>query len=73
MPPRDSSDRAYAIQTAIFRSLTNRERFEAAVELSNFTHQLAIAGLRARRSDCTDENINRLLAEALFPQTGRAF
>ena len=67
MPPRDTSERAYAIQTTILRSLSPAQRFKSAVEMSDFTHELALAGLRMRRSDCTDANINRLLAETLFP------
>jgi hypothetical protein len=39
--------------------------------MSDFTHKLAEAGLRMRRSDCTDANVNRLLAETLFPSYQR--
>jgi hypothetical protein len=63
--------RAYAVYTAIVRSLTPGQRFKAAVEMSDFTHKLAAAGLRLRRTDCTDENVNRLLAETLFPSQRR--
>jgi len=71
MPPRDTSSRAHAIQISILRSLTPAERFQSAVEMSDFTHKLAIAGLRGRRPDCTDANVNRLLAETLFQPRGR--
>jgi len=67
MPPRDTSKRAYEIHTAILRSLSPGQKFKSAVEMSDFTHKLALAGLRTRRSDCTDANVNRLLAETLFP------
>jgi len=71
MRPRDTTARAYEIQTEIFRSLTSGQRFWAAVELSDFTHKLAEAGLRMRRPDCTEANIQRLLAEELFPERRR--
>ena len=71
MRPRDTTARACEIQTKILRSLTNGQRLWAAVEMSDFTHKLAEAGLRMRRADCTEENIQRLLAETLFPQKRR--
>lgn len=71
MHPRDTSAQAHAIQMAILRSFTPAQRFQAAVEMSDFTHKLAVAGLRMRRPDCTDANVNRLLAESLFPQKRR--
>jgi len=66
MPVRDTTARAQAIQTAIFRSLRPAERFRSAIEMSDFTHKLAEAGLRQRRPECDEDQIPRLLAEILY-------
>lgn len=66
-PPRDTTAQAYAIQTAILRSLTPAEKFQAACEMSNFTHELALAGLRRQRPELTESELPRVLAELLYP------
>ena len=66
MPPRDTTARAHAIQTAIHRALSPAAKFRAAVEMSDFTHKLAEAGLRQRRPDCAASDVPRLLAETLY-------
>jgi hypothetical protein len=37
-----------------------------ALELSDFTHALAVAGIRSRHPEYTDEEARRRLAEILY-------
>jgi hypothetical protein len=62
----DTTDRARAIQTAIHRSQSAAVKFKAAVEMSDFTHKLAEAGLRQRIPGCAEADLPRLLAEVLY-------
>jgi hypothetical protein len=65
-PPRDTTPRAHEIQTAIHRSMSAAAKFRAAVEMSDFTHKLAAAGLRMRRPDLAESEIEPALAEELY-------
>lgn len=41
-------------------------RLRIALELSDFTHSLAIAGIRRRHPELSDEDARRKLAELLY-------
>jgi hypothetical protein len=71
MPPRDTTPEAKAIQIAAFQRQTPAERLRSAIELSDFTHRLALAGLKLRHPDCSDDQANRLLAEELYLHRNR--
>jgi hypothetical protein len=62
----DTTDRARAIQAAIHRSQSEAAKFRAALEMSDFTHKLAEAGLRQRVPGCAEADIPKLLAELLY-------
>lgn len=66
MPVRDTTPEAKAVQIAAYRRQTPAERLQRAIELSDFTHQLALAGLKLRHPSCRDDEANRLLAEELY-------
>ena len=66
MPPADTTERARVIQTEIHRAQSSAVKFKAAIEMSDFTHKLAEAGLRQRVPSCADADIARLLAEILY-------
>ena len=45
-------------------------RFRIALALSDFTHALAVAGIRMRHPEYTDEDAQRMLAEILYTGEG---
>ena len=66
MPLRDTTPEAKAVQVAAYRRLTAAQRLQRAIELSDFTHRMALAGLKRRYPTCSDEEANRVLAETLY-------
>jgi hypothetical protein len=72
MPPGDVTAAAYELQTSILRDQTPAEKFRAAVEMSDFTHRLALAGVRERHPGCPEEQVARILADELYPQRRRS-
>jgi hypothetical protein len=69
--PRDSTPQAQMLQLSIHRSLLPGQRLESAVEMSNFTHQLAATSLRKRLPDCSDQELMRRLADVLYSRKSR--
>ncbi|MBV9493252.1 MAG: hypothetical protein JOZ54_03315 [Acidobacteria bacterium] len=73
MPASDTSHRAREIVTRIHRAQSAATKFWAAVEMSDFTHKLAEAGLRQRLGSSADADVRRILAETLYgPRTKRS-
>ncbi|HEX6161217.1 MAG TPA: hypothetical protein VF111_13675 [Thermoanaerobaculia bacterium] len=66
MIPRDTSPEAAAVQYAIHRRMTPRERFEAAIEMSDFARELAKAGLRSRHPEMSEEELHFALIKMLY-------
>jgi hypothetical protein len=66
MPLRDASSAAQALQAAIHRGQTPAQRLSTAMEMSDFTHDLALAGVRRRNPACTESEAARILAELLY-------
>lgn len=54
------------MQVAAYQRQTAAQRLQRAIELSDFTHRLALADLKRRHPTCSDEEANRLLAETLY-------
>jgi hypothetical protein len=71
MAATDTTARAREIQTKIHRSQDAATKFWAAVEMSDFVHQLAAAGLRQRVPNVADADIPRLLAETIYARGKR--
>jgi len=66
MPPRDTTAAAQALQASIHRRQTPAQRLRSAIEMSDFTHNLALAGLKLRNPTCTETDATFLLAEILY-------
>jgi hypothetical protein len=62
----DTSAAAAAIHEDAYRELGPAGRLRIALELSDFTHALAVAGIRSRHPEYTDEEARRRLAEILY-------
>ena len=71
MPLRDTTPQAQMLQLSIHRHLSPSQRLENAVEMSNFTHQLAATTMRKRLPGCSDEEAMRRLADALYSRSRR--
>ena len=66
MPTLDTSSDAARIQLDAQRRLGVAGRFRLAVEMSEFTRELAQSGLRARRSDLDARQLRRELLRLLY-------
>jgi hypothetical protein len=66
MPLRDATPAAQALQAAIHRSQTPTQRLRSAIEMSDFTHNLALTSVKLRNPACTEEQATYLLAEVLY-------
>jgi hypothetical protein len=66
MAPGDTTAAAYALQLTIHQRMTTAQRLQSAIELSNFAHDLAAAGLRRREPSLAEPEIPRRLAEILY-------
>ncbi len=64
--PLDTTPEAALLHEQSYRELGLAGRFKIALELSDFTHALATAGIRQRHPEYTDEDARRELAEVLF-------
>lgn len=64
--PLDTTPDAAALLEQAYRELGLEGRFRIAVALSDFTHALAVAGIRQRHPKLTDEDARRKLAEVLY-------
>jgi len=66
MSSPDTSETAARIQDEAYRRLGDGGRFHTALELSDLTHSLAIAGVKQRNPDLNDEQARRELAMILY-------
>ena len=57
----DTSGRAAGLAAEMNRSLGPERRFEQALELSDLLRQFAVAGLKSRHPDYSDDEIARAL------------
>ena len=57
---------AAALHEDAYRELGLGGRLRIALKLSDFTHALAVAGIRSRHPEYTDEEARRKLAEILY-------
>jgi hypothetical protein len=72
MSQSDTTDRARSIQAAIHRSQSAAVKFKAALEMSDFTHKLAAAGLQQRMPDCAEADVPKALAAILYHRSTRS-
>jgi hypothetical protein len=66
----DTSADAAEVQEQAYHELGMGGRLRIALELSDLTHALAVAGIRRRRPLCTDEDARRQLGAALYQSSG---
>lgn len=66
MPMTDTTSAARNIQTSIHQQLTPAAKLLAAMDMSDFAHALAEAGVRARKPGHSDAEIRKFLIEALY-------
>ena len=66
MASLDTSVAVAALHEDSYRQLGLAGRFKIALELSDFTHALAVAGLKCRCPELSDEDARRRLAEVLY-------
>lgn len=62
----DTSPEAAALQLQAYRELGPAGRLRIALELSDFTHALAVAGIRRRHPELSEPDARRKLAEMLY-------
>jgi hypothetical protein len=66
MVSRDTTPDAALLHEESYRQLGMAGRLRIALELSDFTHALAVAGIKRRSPGCSDEEARRRLAEILY-------
>jgi hypothetical protein len=66
MVPLDTTPEAAALQLQAYREMGPGGRLRIALELSDFTHALAVAGIRRRHPELSEEQARRKLAELLY-------
>jgi len=66
MPRTDTTSEIATLHDQAYRELGPAGRFRIALELSDFTHALALAGVRRRNPQMTTEQSRRHLAEILY-------
>jgi hypothetical protein len=64
--PRDTTKEAAALQLEIHRKLGPEGRLKLAIEMSELTRALAMAGLRKRRPDLGPDELHRELILQLY-------
>ena len=64
--PRDTTAVAASLHEDAYRELGLGGRLRIAFELSDFAHALAVAGIRSRHPEYTEEEAQRKLAEILY-------
>jgi hypothetical protein len=66
MRPVDTSEAAAALQDEAYRRIGETGRFRVALELSDFTHALALAGIRSRHPELSEAEARQMLAAQLY-------
>ena len=62
----DTSPEAAAIQAEIFRRMTPAERVKMALEMSDSMRNVALAGLRSRHPEMTEEELKWELMRLMY-------
>ncbi|HYC88942.1 MAG TPA: hypothetical protein VEO54_07005 [Thermoanaerobaculia bacterium] len=62
----DTTPDAALLHEQSYRELGMAGRLRIAMELSDFTHALAVAGIRRRTPNCSEEEARHRLAEVLY-------
>lgn len=62
----DTSPEAAAIQAEIFRRMTPAQRLKLALEMTESMRNVALAGLRSRRPDLSEEELASELLRIMY-------
>ena len=62
----DTHPTAAAIQAEVIRRLTPVQRLRMALEMSESVRNVALAGLRSRRPELTEEELSRELLRMMY-------
>ena len=66
MASLDTDAASASLHQASYRELGPSGRLKIALELSDLTHALAVAGIKRRHPEWSDEDAYRRLAEVLY-------
>ena len=66
MASLDTTPDAASLHEESYRQLGMWGRLKLAMDLSDFTHALAVAGIRLRHPEYSEEDARRHLAEVLY-------
>lgn len=64
--PFDTSPEAEAIQLEIFRRMTTAQRLKMALQMSESMRNVALAGLRNRHPEMTEDELFRELMRIMY-------
>ncbi len=64
--PLDTTREAHAVQAAVYRRMTPRERMEMAIRMSEEARQIALDGITRRNPGWTRARCRRALFESLL-------
>ncbi len=64
--PFDTHPTAAAIQAEIIRRMTAAQRLRMALEMSESVRNVALAGLRSRRPELTEDELTRELLRVMY-------
>jgi len=65
---KQNSETASAMQDAVHRRLSGSQRLAIAIDMSLIARELAIAGLKHRHPDWSEETIRKELLRQQFPR-----
>ncbi len=69
MIPADTDPEAYAVQTAVYRRLTDEQRMAQALKMSAMLRDLALCELRVRNPGGSEAGVRRELLRQWYPDT----
>lgn len=66
MRPHDTSQAAHEFQMRLYRSITDRQRSELALRMSDDIRRVAAEGIRQRHPDYSEGDVRRALVALLY-------
>jgi hypothetical protein len=68
MIPRDTSEKAHAVQLEVYRRMSEGESIAVALELSDMVRGLALDRIREAHPDWSDRQIHLQLVREIYPE-----
>ena len=66
MRPHDTTQAAHEIQIRLYRAMTDTQRAELALQMSDDLRRIAADGIRMRHPDYTESEVRRALVALLY-------